>query len=234
MGVSLTIADVEEIKADLIEEKSSFQLGNQSTLREYGIDSSKLGKSTTTISKNETITRFDRESFHEFGVKMSSETIRKPIYIYEEGAKTTKNKYQEIDRFKFWLDSNYNRIFVFAPKATAKSFLNRLKMSNFLKFTKVEFDFHNLGIVDNIEEPWGFWKDSEGKINRVANFGQGLHEVLEEEDYEDITSFHVDYNYDSEIIQVIISRDGRLSSNSKITSEDLYLIFEDISGALVK
>lgn len=228
MGVSLTVAEIADIKKDVIEENSSFNLEDQKTLREYGIDSSKLGKSTTKISKKGKITRFDSKSHYSFKVSMSSETIRKPIYIYEKGAKTTKNKYQEIEKFEFWIDSNFNRIFIFAPKATAKSFLNRLKISNLLKFNKIKFDFRLLGMIEEIEEPWGFWKDSEGKINRVANFGQGLDEVLEEEDYEDITSFHVDYNYNSEIVQIIISREGRLSSNSKIDSEDLYLIFQKL------
>lgn len=234
MGVSLTVADVTEIKRDVIEENSSFQLGDQKSLREYGIDASKLGQSTTKISQEEKITRFDGESHYAFEVSMSTETIRKPIYIYEEGAKTTKDKYQEIEKFDFWIDSTYNRIYIFAPKKVAKKFLHRLKVSNFMAYNKIEFDFQNLGLVDNIEEPWGFWKDSDGKINRVANFGQGLDEVLESEDYEDITSFHVDYDYNSEIIQVIISKNGRLSSNSKINFEDLYLIFREVEGTLVK
>lgn len=232
MGVSLTVAEIADIKKDAIEENSSFNLEDQKTLREYGIDSSKLGKSTTKISKKGKITRFDSKSHHSFKVSMSSETIRKPIYIYEKGAKTTKNKYQEIEKFEFWIDSNFDRIFIFAPKATAKSFLNRLKISNLLKFNKIKFDFRLLGMIEEIEEPWGFWKDSEGKINRVANFGQGLDEVLEEEDYENITSFHVDYNYNSEIVQIIISREGRLSSNSKIDSEDLYLIFQKLRALI--
>lgn len=234
MGVSLTVADITKIKRDVIKEKSSFDLEDQKSLREYGIDASKLGKSTTKISKKGKITRFDKESHYAFKVSMSSETIRKPIYIYEEGAKTTKDRYQEIENFEVWIDSNFSRMYVFAKKNVAKSFLNRLKMSNFLSYDKIKFDFRKLGLVDNIDEPWGFWKDSEGKINRVANFGQGLHEVLEKEDYEDITSFHVDYAYNSEIVQIIISKNGRISSNSSINFEDLYRIFVDMESTMIK
>ncbi len=54
------------------------------------------------------------------------------------------------------------------------------------------------------------------------------------EDYSSITTFYIDYIYNGNPIQLILGLDGRISTQRDIKQKDIFNIYNDISGTLLK
>ncbi len=226
---SLTVLKIEKVKKEDILEKDNSSLGMEQTdLAKYGgSELDELGRSKTEIKKI-----YEEVGLIHYKVKMSSETIQEPIYIYDKGYFEWKKGYQKIDTFTLWIDKSTSKMYIFAPKQIADTFTQRLKKEGYISFSKLLFDFSKVGELTNLDSAWGLWEDSEGIIRRVAKFGKGINAVIE--DYSRITTFYIDYKYrGDEIIQLILSSEGRISTNKNITKRELSLIYDDISRTLI-
>lgn len=223
VGVSATIIEISKIKKEEFD-KSSFSITEQQMLDEW-TDVSKLGLPKTVIIKLHT----EGEFIH-YKVSMSSETIKKPIYIFEEGYKEYNKGYQTIENFTFWLKKDKSMMIIFAPKLVANLFIRKLKRKGSISSKNIIFDFSKIEQLENMDSAWGFWQDSQGVVKRIAKFGKGCNTVVD--DFSSITTFYIDYMYGAEIIQLILGKNGSISTNNDISKRDLYIVYKEIVGVL--
>ncbi|MDP3013450.1 MAG: hypothetical protein Q8M92_04355 [Candidatus Subteraquimicrobiales bacterium] len=221
---------IEKIKKENILEKNSLSLeAAQTKLDNYGgSEIDELGSSKTEIKKT-----YEEAGFIHYEVKMSSETIKDPIYIFDEGYFEWTSGYQKIDTFSVRIDTSSSKMFIFAPKQIADILTQRLKKAGYISLSKLPFDFSRVGELTNLDSAWGLWEDSVGIIRRIAKFGKGINAVIT--DYAPITTFYIDYKYrGDEIVQLILSSEGRISTNKNLTHRELSIIYDDISKTLIK
>ncbi len=223
-GISATFLQIENIDENVLSQDNIFIPGQQS-LDTYNINVNKLGLPKTEIHKE-----FQEDNFIHYNVKMSTETIKEPIYIYEDGYEEYNKGYQRIEKFNVWLNYKDNLLIIFAPKKISQLFIQRLTKANYLKVNKKEFDFSKIQELKNMDNAWGFWKDSKGIVRRIANFGKGLTEEIT--DYSTITTFYIDYEHDSGLLQLILSKEGSIATKNNIHQRDIYLIYKEISKVL--
>ena len=120
---------------------------------------------------------------------------------------------------------------MFSNKKIASLFLSRLKKAEYMDFSKILFDFSRIEELENLDSAWGSWEDSKGIIRRTGKFGKGLNKVIE--DYSNITTLFIDYMYKKELVQLILSLEGRIYSSKDLSNNELMEIFNDVSGVLV-
>jgi len=162
---------------------------------------------------------------------MSTETINEPIYIYDDGYVEWIRGYQKIENFEFWINENFSNLYVFAPKQMADMFIHRLTKERYITCTKLHFDFSKVGELENLDSAWGEWEDSHGAIRRIARFGKGIESEIK--DFSPITTFYIDYKYGTKLVQLILGKDGRISTFSTIKYRDLLVLYNEISKTLL-
>lgn len=227
MGASLTVLNIDKILKNEIFEASSYSLEKQKTFDNYGSSIEDLG-----LPKTEIINHFVEAGFRHYFVKMSTETIKEPIYIYDDEYIEWVKGYQKIEKFEFWVNEALLKMFVFAPKQIASTFIRRLKKEQYIIYSDIQFDFSKIGELEKLDSAWGTWEDSDGIVQRTAKFGKGINTIIT--DYSRITTFYIDYKYGGKLKQLILSVEGRISSQSSLTNRDIFIIYDEISKTLLK
>lgn len=232
MGTSLTIKTIGGINKEKFSQKQLI-LKKQSELSDFDIEVSQLGLPRTVIQK-----LFTEKEWTHHKVSMNTDTINEPISVYWEDMEHPEireiKRYQKILSFNFCIKTDFSEIRVFSAKEEANLLLRRLHREKFLQCKPIKFDFKKIGELKDMESAWGVWEDHDGVERKRARFGKGINSILEERDYEKITTVYMDYTYGGETVQLIISVDGRVSSNSKSIKEtDLTIIYEEIRAVLV-
>jgi len=225
-GISLSVMSIKKIKKEDFE-TDSFSLEKQATFDNWGNEVKELG-----LPKTEITNCFKLGEYTHYKAKMSTETIKEPIYIYEDGFFECTTGYQKIKIFDFLINENCTILYTFAPKQVVETFIKRLRKEGFMVCSDLPFDFSKIGELENLDSAWGVWEDSKGTIKRIAKFGKGIESEIE--DYSSITTFYIDYNYNGNPIQLILGLDGRISTQRDIKQKDIFNIYNDISGTLLK
>lgn len=222
---SLSILNITEAveREKFEEEDADFELSPQERLTEVAEEGGNLGNPKTKIKKKES-----NEGFHKYTAEVDSKTKEDTIIIYREGREPWERGYQKRNKFEFWIDENFERLFVFARKPVVKTFARRLNKKDILKCQSVHFDLSRLTELEEHSSTRGSWEDTEGIVTKEAKFGRAIDDALEEDDYERITAVHIDYNYGAELIHLILNHEGRISSQHNLDEEDLYAIYEEI------
>lgn len=226
-GASLTVLKIEKVLKKEIFEKPEFSLKEQTTFDAHGNEISDLGIPETKIEK-----RFMEAGLIHYKAKMSTETIKQPIYIYDDRYVEWVKGYQKIENFEFWIKEDFSNLYVFAPKQIADMFVHRMTKERYVTCNKLQFDFSKVGELENLDSAWGEWEDSQGIIRRIARFGKGIESEIK--DFSPITTFYIDYKYGSKIIQLILGGGGRISTFSTIKYRDLLVLYNEISKILLK
>lgn len=148
----------------------------------------------------------------------------------------TTNGYQLIFRFEIGIDPTKKMLYIFSDKSQANLLLKRLKINKILEVRHCYLNLTNISKISNIKDEWGMWLDSRGQILKKAYFGTNLHKI-KEDTAEKIISYDVSYTIKDEdekdsTISLIISHEGRISSNSTYAKNDvLFKIFNNIKEA---
>jgi hypothetical protein len=226
---SLAVLKIERIKNKRVLERDELPVESlqKDFVGSFGVDEIKqLGNAKTEIKKS-----YQEGDSFLYEVKMSSDTINKPIYIYDEGYREWITGYQEIDTFDVKIEVQTSRMYIFAPKPVTDVFTTRLKKAGYISFSKLFFNFSKIGELSNLESVWGLWEDSTGVIRRTAKFGKGINTVIK--DYTNITTLDIDYRYQDELMQLTLMSEGRIYTNKNLTQKDLSFIYDDISKTLI-
>lgn len=224
-GASLTGIKIEKMLKKEIFEKPAFSMKAQTTLDNFGNKIDSLGLPETCIEKLGKVA-----SFTHYKVKMSTETIKEPIYIYQDGYQEWVNGYQKIETFDFWIKEDFSSLYVFAPKLIADVFIHRLTKERYITCTALHFNFSKVTELEHLDSAWGTWEDSEGAVRRIARFGKGIETEIK--NYAKITTLYIDYNYGNKIIQIILGVDGRISTYGNTKNRELLAIYDEISKTL--
>jgi hypothetical protein len=225
-GISLSVMGITKMKTEVFEKKSH-SLERQVTFDNWGNEIKELG-----LPKTEITNCFKQGEFVHYNAKMSTETIREPIYVYEYGFFEYTNGYQKIKNFDFWINENFKFLYIFAPKQVVETFIKRLKKEGCMVCSDLPFDFSKIGELENLDSAWGVWEDSKGTVKRIAKFGKGIESEIEY--YGSITTFYIDYDYNGDIIQLILGLDGRISTRRDLKQKDIFNIYNNISKTLLK
>lgn len=226
MTGSLTVVHIEFLK-DLFKKKIKFSVKKDFSLEHYGFELNRLGEPLTDIFYCDST-----EEYHIYLSKLSTNTIQKPIYIYEDGIEEYTLGYQEIKEFKFLIDTDFKTMYLFAPKRIAKPFLSRLDKHEYMQYSKLVFDFSKLQELSNFISGYGTWEDTNGVITKTAKFGHGIETVIE--NFSRITTFYIEYNYKNKRIQLILNLEGRISTANELKDDDLLYLYNEIKSTLVK
>ena len=225
-GASLTVLKIEKILKNEIFKASNYSFKEQTTFDLHGSEIKDLGLPKTEIQKH-----FLEAGFRHYSVKMSTETIKEPIYIYDNEYIEWMRGYQKIENFEFWINDDTLKMYIFAPKQIASTFIRRLKKEQYIMYSDIQFDFSKIGELEKLDSAWGTWEDSVGIVNRTAKFGKGLNTIIT--DFSKITTFYIDYKYGGKLKQLILSAEGRISSQSSLTNRDIFIIYNEISTTLL-
>ncbi len=145
---------------------------------------------------------------------------------------TIRTAFQHVYGFPVEVDVATGRVFVYAVKDIALSFAARLSQDGHFVTEKLCFDFGRIDETPAIENVVNAWANSSGAVRKIAFFGTDVHhaEGMKEKQF---TSIRVDYEHDGELIDLQISREGRISTRSPtVTNGDLKDIFEKLAVAL--
>jgi hypothetical protein len=227
MGACLAALSIENIDERLLEH-DQLTLEKQSYLSNFDkIRNPDLGEPSTRI-------KFDKRRAGNrcFRVRMKTETKETPIYVNTNPPQIVEN-YQEIREFSFWISEDRHEIYVFAPKAVVNTFVNRLESDNWIEAETIYFNFRNLSDLDRLISARGTWEDSKGSVKRVARFGKDIEHKMSDQDFEATTTFYIDYRYRSLKTQLVLNRNGRISTNEDLSNQELYEIYSEISPELL-
>lgn len=229
---SLTVMNIESIlDKDKFEDSEKFKVEKQTSVKNHMKGSETLETTKTFVEKIGEQSIEDK-TFSIYNIEMSSSKKEEPIYIYEEDLKKWERGYQEIENFKVWIDNQYSRLCIFAPRRTSTTFKARLKKAERMECDYLEFNFSKITELEHLDSEWGVWEDSRGIIRRKAKFGKDIDRALES--YDDITTFYLDYKYNSQIIHLILSKRACVSSKeNKVDNIDLYRIYQEIKDTLI-
>lgn len=182
--------------------------------------------------KSEIIKTGSSKKYTYYKANISSTLIKNPIYIHDHDTfHYWAEGYQEVEHFEFYVDFSSSRMYIFAPKKVTEPFIKKLQDNGFLKYNEIKFDFSKIGELPNKKSAWGIWKNSEGIIKRIAEFGKGIDQTID--DYSNITTLYLEYEHNNRDIQIVIGLNGRLSTPNKITKSELINIYKDISTVLM-
>lgn len=141
--------------------------------------------------------------------------------------------YQEIYLFRVLLDFKNKECFVFTKKSIASSFMERAKKAGFFNYEDIKFDLAKIKEIPEVSNVWGAWENSIGKCKRKAYFGTAINE-LDEVDKSQITSYNINYEHENATVDLCITNDARISSNSTIIQEfQLRQIYSSVKDTLI-
>ena len=232
MGAAITVLKIKQLEKEKFEQKKII-LKKQSELGDFeGFENIHIGYPKTIIEK-----MYIEKELHYSKVSMNSDTIKEPIYIYWEGMeepfKEITTGYQKILNFVFAFNKDYTEIYIFASREVANLFIRRLRREKYISCDHLKFDFKRISELKNMDSAWGVWEDYTGIERKRARFGKGINEIIDDKEYESITTIYMDYKYGAEIIQLTLNVEGRISSFSKnISQTDMMVIFEEIREIL--
>ena len=230
MGSAITTLHITNIKKEIFEQKT-ISLEKQKELGEFeGFENIYIGYPKTTIEK-----LYTEKDLHYYKVLMSSDTIKEPIYVYWEGLEEPKitTLYQKVLNFFFAFNKDYSEIYIFSPRDISNLFIRRLRREKYISCNHIKFNFKKISELENMDSAWGVWEDHEGVERKRARFGKGINEIIDEKEYETITTIYMDYKYGAELIQLTLNVEGRISTTSKnISQTDIFVIFEEIREVL--
>ncbi|MGB9941475.1 hypothetical protein [Methanosarcina sp.] len=226
MTGSLTVVRIENVK-DIFKKKTGFSVKKDFSLENYEFQLNKLGEPLTEIFYCDST-----PEYHIYLSKLSTNTIERPIYIYKDGIEEYTLGYQEIKEFKFLIDTDFTTLYIFAPKRIARPFQARLDKEDYLRCSKIIFDFSRLQELSNFITGYGTWEDSDGVITKTGKFGHGIETTIE--NFSMITAFYIDYSYKNKRVQLILNVEGRISTTNELTEDDLLYLYNEIKDTLVK
>ncbi|WEL19047.1 hypothetical protein [Candidatus Nanohalococcus occultus] len=227
MGCSLTILEIEELENSL-RDTDRVRLNRQSDLSAF----KKLEK--TRIGNPRTFMSFlgEKRDNKVFNVKLTTETKKDSIYVNDGRPRVIDSGYQKIKEFRCWISNNQTELYVFAPKQLAKTFVKRLEKENWTSTSEVHFEFEKITELENLISARGMWEDSEGAVRKVAKFGEDIDQEISKEKFTATTTLYIDYRYRSLTTQIVLSEDGRISTNEDLSNQELYEIYEEVSSTL--
>jgi len=239
MSVSLSVYKILNINEDIFK-REKFTSSYQANMGDFKI-ADKVGSSKSILELNNYDEVNDKITFN---VIHYSDTIHNPVRIFldemheltgkEEQHRTEviEGGYQEVYTFDVDIDFRTSEIFIFTKNKVARSFINRLKKSKYFDYENIYFDLSRIDEVPDFDNIWGAWQDSKGRCKKKAYFGIQIHKD-EGVEIKNITSFNAEYEYENNIIDLIISKECRISSRSSIvTKTDLYRIYNNLKDNL--
>jgi len=182
-----------------------------------------------------------KEDFALFKIYQESNTIKERIKVYkwdyleegeerpaEENSIVTDKGYQKIRNFRAMLDIKKKLLFVFTKKYDAEVLVQRLRNNEDIKIENYYLDLEKIDLIPEIVDEWGAWLDDKGEFIKKAYFSTQVQKYTKGEE-EFVTTYCVTYNHSDLEIDLIISREGRISSNNRsVTNRALVKIFENI------
>jgi hypothetical protein len=221
---SLTVLKIDKLR-EVFKKEKNFTLKENSNLDDYDLGYPELGFPITDIKFVE-----KDPNYYHFDVKFFTDTKDKTIYVYGEGLEDYYHKYQEIEFFKFRLNTDFTKIYIFVSRKIAEPFQKRLEKMKYLDGTNIIFDFSRLEELPNFVSGYGLWKNSQGIVKKAGEFGHGIESTIN--DFSVITTFYIDYMYNDRQVQLILNKEGRISTNTNLESEDLLNLYNEIENTL--
>lgn len=172
------------------------------------------------------------DKFYYYSVSLSTEIVKENIYIYYNELEEYTHGYQKIKKFDFRICKNFEYMYIFTPKKIADQFIKRLVKEKYIHYSEIHFNFSKVQELDKLNVAWGVWKNSKGIIKRIAEFGKGI--TFEIEDYSEITTFYIDYNYRGNIVQLILSLECRISTQNNLKNSDMIILYNEIKNTLLE
>ncbi len=246
MGIALSVFGLKNPDKDILLKRTPISSLRQTNLADFNFVS-ELGSATSTMKP---VSYNEKENIVSYDVLHYSDTINKPIRVYIEDIEDATfedseehifkaydrpvNAYQKIYKFKVDVDLTKNKIYVFTKKETANAFIRRFKDSKIIDYESIYFDLTKTNELDNIINVVGAWQNSEGRCKKKAYFGMHIDKLEEiEKDKEKVTSYYVEYEHNNSIVDLFISRDGRISTQSnELTNVDLINIFHYLNESI--
>lgn len=186
-----------------------------------------------------------KEDFVLLKIYQESNTIKEKIKVYrwdylEESSERpaidnsfiTNKGYQRISNFKAIVDINQKMLFIFAKKTDSEILVQRLVNNENLEIENYYLDLGKINLIPEITDEWGAWLYDTGEFIKKAYFSSKVKKLTKgEEGF--VTTYCVTYNYSDFEIDLIISREGRISSNNKgVTNKVLVKIFHNIKDRI--
>lgn len=173
-----------------------------------------------------------------------SDTINRAVRVFLESIEESfgevkprstqivNNGYQEVYAFDVVIDFKNAEIFVFTKKVIAIALMKRFKRNGLLDYAYIRFDLAKIDELPELDNVWGVWEDSQGRCKKKAYFGTEVHKE-EGIDHNKITSYNIEYEYDSQFIDLFISAHARISSKSSfLKNVDLFKIYSYLKTGL--
>lgn len=176
-----------------------------------------------------------------YNVVQESNTNFSPIKIYKwdiledldaqniQGNTIETNKgWQIVSRFNILIDIEEKLLYIFANKKEANLLVYRLRKEEKLNLNKYYLDLKKINSIKEISEKWGAWIEDSLEATKKGLFGN-----IKVKENENVKSYNVSYEYEfdneKQKIDLNISSEGRISSNSKLVTENVIKeIFDDL------
>lgn len=239
MSKSLSVFKIKSSLGNLKSAKSielKGDLPSQKVLMEFGIGD-KIEQPTTILKFVE-----EKEGIRKYDVHHESNTMFDTIKVYKwdllaEGETIqdeygtsiiTKRGYQVIKDFVIWVDTSKKLIYCFTSKYDAHLFFRRLNKNKVVDAEFHELDLSKINLVSEIIDEWGVWLDDLAEAVKKGLFGTKVSKLTYgKEEY--ITTYNVTYEHNDMQVDLYISKEGRLSCQSKsVTNKALRKIFDNI------
>ncbi len=176
----------------------------------------------------------EKSGYIKYKIKHESNTIFDEIKVYkwdvfedtgayESSEHITNKGYQIIREFNVLVNQKAKLVYVFSKKDDAKIFMMRLKNNLDIDYEPVELDLSKIDEIPEIIDEYGAWVNDSGNVMKHGHFGHKVKKYMEGNEH-NVTSYNVVYDYGDEInIYLVISKEGRISSQSKFVKEAVLL-----------
>lgn len=244
MGGSLSVFKLKLELGRLAKDKQINLTGNipkQSDMGSFGAGNK--------ISQPITVLKLVNEKggYRNYSVHQESNTIFEKIKVYKWdylenseldnsdkiNAVITDKGYQSIRDFNLLIDLNDKLLYIFGGKDDAKILIKRLKQNEIIEAEPYVLDLSKINLIPEIIDEWGVWLNDVGDSVKKALFSTRVKKLIEEEEQKYVTTYNVSYNYADIRINLIISKEGRVSTNSKgVSNSALKKIFDNIKDKI--
>lgn len=177
------------------------------------------------------------EFFRYYSVNSSSNLVDESIYVYSDHLENFVEYgkgYSNISKFEILIDTNYDNLYIFAPKKVAEKFSRQIIKEKRASCTNISFNFSRILELEKLVVAWGMWEDSRGAITKTARFGKDVTTELNANEYKSITTMYIDYMFGTNPVQLILNAEGRIATQNNLKNSDLLNIYKDISGTLIQ
>jgi predicted PilT family ATPase len=175
-------------------------------------------------------------SYVEYSVEQYSENISEPIRFAWEGIRNWDKGYQKLDRFTIVYDKNKGFLYIFANNESTDRLLSRIQqnIATKVQLKEIGFDLKRITEIKEMVNLWGTWEKVElGPITTEAKMGSQIHKS-KLVDLDKSTAVNIKMYIDEKaLFDITLSRNGRISSKTRMTNEDIVSLFTRFFAPLI-